>query len=116
MLTCLILLRKILMSYQYMHLMQRNNIETASNFVRRNRVSARLKEQIIAYMCLRYKAENLNHHQLMEQLPKSIRKTICQYLFLPAAEKKFIILEASQETSCCPGCVCVYIYLKETCA
>ncbi|XP_054779281.1 potassium channel AKT2/3-like isoform X2 [Prosopis cineraria] len=75
----------------------RNNIEAASNFVSRNRVSPRLKEQIIAYMCLRYKAESLNHHQLMEQLPKSICKTICQHLFLPAAEKVYLFKGVSRE-------------------
>ncbi|KAI9103578.1 hypothetical protein K1719_023201 [Acacia pycnantha] len=75
----------------------RNNIEAATNFVSRNRVSARLKEQIIAYMCLRYKAESLNHHQLMEQLPKSIRKNICQHLFLPAAQKVYLFKGLSKE-------------------
>ncbi|XP_028791056.1 potassium channel AKT2/3 [Neltuma alba] len=75
----------------------RNNIEEASNFARRNGVSARLKEQIISYMFLRYKAESMNHHQLMEQLPKSIRKSICQHLFLPAAEKVYLFQGVSRD-------------------
>ncbi|KAG8497915.1 hypothetical protein CXB51_006841 [Gossypium anomalum] len=65
----------------------RNSIEAASQFVSRNRLPPRLKEQILAYMCLRFKAESLNQQQLIEQLPKSIYTGICQYLFLPTVEK-----------------------------
>ncbi|KAL5714436.1 hypothetical protein ACHQM5_016400 [Ranunculus cassubicifolius] len=48
----------------------RNNIQSASNFVSRNHIPERLKEQILTYMCLHYRAETLNQHQLMEKLPK----------------------------------------------
>ncbi|XP_048328183.1 potassium channel AKT2/3 isoform X2 [Ziziphus jujuba] len=75
----------------------RNSVEAASNFVGRNRLPARLKEQILAYMCLRFKAESLNQHQLMEQLPKSICKSICQHLFLPTVEKVYLFKGVSRE-------------------
>ncbi|KAK7853320.1 potassium channel akt2/3 [Quercus suber] len=65
----------------------RNSIEAASNFGCRNRLPTRLKEQILAYMCLRFKAESLNQQHLLEQLPKSICKNIFQHLFLPTVEK-----------------------------
>lgn len=61
----------------------RNSIEAASNFVCRNHLPARLKQQILAYMCLRFRAESLNQQQLIDQLPKSICKSICEHLFLP---------------------------------
>uniref|UniRef100_A0A7N0UFQ9 Potassium channel n=1 Tax=Kalanchoe fedtschenkoi TaxID=63787 RepID=A0A7N0UFQ9_KALFE len=64
----------------------RSSIEAASTFVTRNRLPPRLKEQILTYMCLRFKAESLNQQQLMEQLPKSIKKSISQQLFLPVIE------------------------------
>ncbi|KAG5248501.1 potassium channel family protein [Salix suchowensis] len=76
----------------------RNSIEEASNFVCRNHLPPRLKDQILAYMCLRFKAESLNQHQLIEQLPKSICKSICQHLFLPTVEKVYLFKGISRET------------------
>ncbi|XP_057431846.1 potassium channel AKT2/3-like [Lotus japonicus] len=75
----------------------RNSIETASNFVCRNRLPPRLKEQILGYMCLRFKAESLNQHRLIEQLPKSICKSICQHLFFPTVEKVYLFKGVSKE-------------------
>ncbi|KAK8529907.1 hypothetical protein V6N13_102797 [Hibiscus sabdariffa] len=75
----------------------RNSIEAASNFVSRNRLPPRLKEQILAYMCLRFKAESLNQQQLIEQLPKSIYTGICQHLFLPTVEKVYLFNGISRE-------------------
>ncbi|XP_022763287.1 potassium channel AKT2/3-like [Durio zibethinus] len=75
----------------------RNSIEAASNFVSRNRLPRRLKDQILAYMCLRFKAESLNQQQLIEQLPKSIYTSICQHLFLPTVEKVYLFNGISRE-------------------
>ncbi|GMY05161.1 potassium channel AKT2/3 isoform X1 [Fagus crenata] len=76
----------------------RNRIQAASNFACRNRLPPRLKEQILAYMCLRFKAERLNQQHLIEQLPKSIFKGICQHLFLPTLEKVYLFKGISMET------------------
>ncbi|XP_057494473.1 potassium channel AKT2/3-like isoform X2 [Actinidia eriantha] len=75
----------------------RNSIEAASNFVGRNRLPPRLKEQILAYMCLRFKAESLNQQQLIEQLPKTICKGIRQHLFFPTVEKVYLFKGVSRE-------------------
>ncbi|TYI95093.1 hypothetical protein E1A91_D02G253300v1 [Gossypium mustelinum] len=75
----------------------RNSIEAASQFVSRNRLPPRLKELILAYMCLRFKAESLNQQQLIEQLPKSIYTGICQHLFLPTVEKVYLFNGISRE-------------------
>ncbi|CAK9151139.1 unnamed protein product [Ilex paraguariensis] len=75
----------------------RNNIEAASSFVCRNQLPPRLKNQILAYMCLRFKAESLNQQQLIEQLPKSICKNIRQHLFLPTVEKVYLFKGVSRE-------------------
>lgn len=75
----------------------RSSIESASSFVSRNRLPPRLKEQILGYMCLRFKAENLNQFQLIEQLPNSIYKSICQHLFLPTVEKVYLFDGVSRE-------------------
>ncbi|CAN1143538.1 Potassium channel AKT2/3 [Linum perenne] len=82
---------------EFVSTFRRNSIEAASNFVSRNRLPPRLKEQILAYMCLKFKAESLNQHQLMEQLPKSICKSICQRLFLPTAERVYLFKGVSRE-------------------
>lgn len=76
----------------------RNSIESASNFVSRNRLPARLKDQILAYMCLRFRAESLNQQHLIEQLPKSICKSICRHLFLPTVGKVYLFKGVSKET------------------
>ncbi|OVA06156.1 Cyclic nucleotide-binding domain [Macleaya cordata] len=75
----------------------RNSIQAASNFVCRNHLPPRLKEQILAYMCLRFRAETLNQNQLIDQLPKSICKSICQHLFLPTVEKVYLFDGVSRE-------------------
>ncbi|KAK8698985.1 hypothetical protein V6N13_115084 [Hibiscus sabdariffa] len=76
----------------------RNSIESASNFVSANRLPKRLKDQIMAYMYLRFKAESLNQQQLVEQFPKSIHTSICQHLFLPIVEKVYLFKGVSRET------------------
>nr|ABF85695.1 potassium channel [Nicotiana rustica] len=75
----------------------RNSIEAASNFVCRNRLPPRLKEQILAYMCLRFRAESLNQQQLIEQPPKTICKSIRHHLFLPTVEKVYLFKGVSRE-------------------
>ncbi|XP_075501858.1 potassium channel AKT2/3 [Primulina tabacum] len=76
----------------------RNSVEAASSFVSRNRLPVRLKEQIVAYMCLRFKAESLNQQQLIEQLPKTICRSIQQHLFFPTVENVYLFKGVSRET------------------
>ncbi|KAE8698654.1 Potassium channel AKT2 [Hibiscus syriacus] len=76
----------------------RNRIESASNFVSRNRLPSRLKDQIMAYMCLRFQAESLNQQELVEQFPKSIYTSICEHLFLPIVENVYLFNGVSRET------------------
>ncbi|XP_058091178.1 potassium channel AKT2 isoform X3 [Magnolia sinica] len=75
----------------------RNSIQAASNFVCRNHLPPRLKDQILAYMCLRFRAESLNQQHLMEQLPKSICKSICEHLFLPIVDQVYLFKDVSRE-------------------
>lgn len=70
-------------------------------FVGGNHLPSRLREQILAYMCVRYKADSLNQHQLMDQLPESIRKIICRHLFLPAIEQVYLFKGVSTEVLLC---------------
>ncbi|KAL0699161.1 hypothetical protein Bca4012_055283 [Brassica carinata] len=75
----------------------RNSIQAASNFVSRNHLPPRLRDQILAYMCLRFKAESLNQQHVIDQLPKSIHKSICQHLFLPSVQKVYLFKSVSRE-------------------
>lgn len=76
---------------------QRNSIEAASSFVSRNHLPPRLKDQILAYMCLRFRAESLNQQELIEQLPKTICKSIRHHLFLPTVEKVYLFKGVTRE-------------------
>ncbi|KQK06109.1 potassium channel AKT2 [Brachypodium distachyon] len=76
----------------------RNSIRAASNFVCRNHLPPRLQQQILAYMCLKFRAESLNQQQLMDQLPNSICKSICEHLFLPVVKDVYLFKEVSRET------------------
>ncbi|WVZ98704.1 hypothetical protein U9M48_044104 [Paspalum notatum var. saurae] len=65
------------------------------------RLLPRLKQQILAYMCLKLRAESLNQQQLMDQLPKSICKGICEHLFLLVLKDVYLFKGASRETLLC---------------
>nr|BAJ86681.1 predicted protein [Hordeum vulgare subsp. vulgare] len=75
----------------------RNSIRAASNFVCRNHLPPRLQQQILAYMCLKFRAESLNQQQLMDQLPKSICKSICEHLFLPVVKDVYLFKGISRD-------------------
>jgi len=85
------------MKANFLLCLQRNSIQAASNFVSRNHLPPRLKEQILAYMCLRFRAESLNQQQLMDQLPKSICKSICERLFMPIVKDVYLFKGISRE-------------------
>ncbi|PIA41016.1 hypothetical protein AQUCO_02300057v1 [Aquilegia coerulea] len=75
----------------------RSNIQAASDFIARNHLAPDLKEKILTYMCLRFKAEALTQNQLIEQMPKSIRESICQTLYLPTVEKVYLFKGVSKK-------------------
>ncbi|RCV17597.1 hypothetical protein SETIT_3G233000v2 [Setaria italica] len=85
----------------------RNSVRAASSFVVRNRLPPRLKQQILAYMCLKFRAESLNQQQLMDQLPKSIYKSICERLFLPVVKDVYLFRGVSRE-----GLLCLVTKMK----
>ncbi|XP_073000464.1 potassium channel AKT2 [Typha latifolia] len=75
----------------------RNSIRAASNFASRNHLPPQLKQKILAYMCLRFRTEILNQQQLMDQLPKSICKSIYEHLFLPTVKEVYLFNGVSRE-------------------
>eukprot|EP01018_Ginkgo_biloba_P019913 Gb_34207 [translate_table: standard] len=75
----------------------RNNIQAASNFVTRNHLPPRLKEQILSYMCLKFRTESLRQQEIIEELPKAIRTSISQYLFLPTVDTVYLFQGVSPD-------------------
>lgn len=75
----------------------RNKIRAASNFGNRNDLPPKLKEQILSYMCLKFRAEELQQQKVMEELPKSIRTSISRCLFIETVETVYLFQGVSTE-------------------
>lgn len=75
----------------------RNSIRAASNFVTRNQLPPRLKDQILSHMCLQFRTERLKQQEIIEELPKAIRTSILQHLFLPTIESLYLFRGISRE-------------------
>ncbi|KAH9288120.1 hypothetical protein KI387_032237 [Taxus chinensis] len=75
----------------------RKRIRAASNFVHRNDLPPKLREQILSYMCLKFKAEELQQQKVMEELPKAIRSSISRRLFIQTVEKVYLFKEVSPD-------------------
>lgn len=75
----------------------RNSIRAASNFVTRNQLPPRLKDQILSHMCLQFRTERLKQQEIIEELPKAIRTSILQHLFLPTIESLYLFQGISRE-------------------
>lgn len=75
----------------------RNSIQAASNFVTRNHLPPRLKDQILSHMCLQFRTERLKQQEIIEELPKAIRTSILQHLFLPTIESLYLFQGISRE-------------------
>lgn len=75
----------------------RNKIRAASNFGNRNDLPPKLKEQILSYMCLKFRAEELQQQKLMEELPKSIKTSISRCLFIRTVETVYLFQGVSTE-------------------
>ncbi|KAG9456891.1 hypothetical protein H6P81_001399 [Aristolochia fimbriata] len=59
----------------------RGRINEISKYASKNRLPESLKEQIMANLQLKYKTEELQHHEVLANLPKAIRSSIAQHLF-----------------------------------
>ncbi|GLJ53254.1 hypothetical protein SUGI_1134950 [Cryptomeria japonica] len=75
----------------------RKRIRAASNFVHRNDLPPKLKEQILSYMCLKFRAEELQQQKLMEELPKAIRTSISRRLFTQTVETVYLFQGVSPD-------------------
>ncbi|XP_010540569.1 PREDICTED: potassium channel KAT3-like isoform X2 [Tarenaya hassleriana] len=74
----------------------RETVRAASEFAMKNRLPPRMKEKILSYVCLKFKAQGLNHREFINGLPKAIQSTISNSLFFPVVENVFIFRGVSR--------------------
>ncbi|KAH7425341.1 hypothetical protein KP509_11G050100 [Ceratopteris richardii] len=68
----------------------RDSVQAVSSFAFRNRLPARLHEQMMDHMRLKFQTENLQQEESMSVLPKAIRSSVAQHLFRETVEKAYL--------------------------
>ncbi|URE30940.1 hypothetical protein MUK42_16980 [Musa troglodytarum] len=64
----------------------RDTIRNASEFASRNKLPKYIEEQMLSHICLRFKTEELKQQEILDDLPKAIRSSIAEHLFLPIVQ------------------------------
>ncbi|TYI81536.1 hypothetical protein E1A91_D05G160300v1 [Gossypium mustelinum] len=75
----------------------RDTVRAASEFVTRNQLSPRIQDQIMSHICLRFKTEGLKQQETLNSLPKAIRTSIAQHLFLHILQKAYLFQGVSDD-------------------
>ncbi|KAL3500389.1 hypothetical protein ACH5RR_039482 [Cinchona calisaya] len=77
----------------------RDTIQAASSFAQRNQLPARLQDQMLAHLCLRYRtdSEGLQQQETLDVLPKAIRSSISHYLFYSLVDKVYLFHGVSND-------------------
>eukprot|EP01018_Ginkgo_biloba_P026205 Gb_11173 [translate_table: standard] len=76
----------------------RDTIREASKYAAKNRLPNGLKEQMMAQLQLQFKTVELQQEEALADLPKAIRSSITQHLFLPTVEKVYMFHGVSRDT------------------
>ncbi|KAL0330250.1 UNVERIFIED_CONTAM: Potassium channel AKT1 [Sesamum radiatum] len=77
----------------------RETINAASGFAKRNQLPARLQDQMIAHMTLKYRtdSEGLEQQETLDALPKAIRSSISHFLFYSLIDKVYLFRGVSND-------------------
>ncbi|WOH03750.1 hypothetical protein DCAR_0623150 [Daucus carota subsp. sativus] len=77
----------------------RDTIQAASSFAQRNQIPVRLQEQMVAHLCLKYRAdsEGLQQQEILDVLPKAIRSSISHFLFYSLVNKVYLFSGVSND-------------------
>ncbi|KAF5935048.1 hypothetical protein HYC85_026177 [Camellia sinensis] len=77
----------------------RDTIQAASNFAQRNHLPARLQDQMLAYLSLKYRtdSEGLQQKETLNSLPKAIRSSISHFLFYSLVDKVYLFRGVSND-------------------
>ncbi|GMI93627.1 K+ transporter 1 [Hibiscus trionum] len=70
----------------------RDTIQAASSFAQRNQFPARLREHMLAHLCLRYRSnfEGQQQQETLNSLPEAIRSSISHYLFYSLVDNMYL--------------------------
>lgn len=79
--------------------LQRDTLQAASSFARRNHLPVRLQDQMIAHLSLRYRtdSEGLQQQETLDVLPKAIRSSISHYLFYSLVDQVYLFKGVSND-------------------
>ncbi|KAL6984857.1 RAC-alpha serine/threonine-protein kinase [Sarracenia purpurea var. burkii] len=77
----------------------RYTIQAASNFAQRNQLPARLQDQMLAHLSLKFRtdSEGLQQQETVDSLPKAIRSSILHFLFYPLVDKVYLFHGVSND-------------------
>lgn len=80
-------------------LLQRDTIQAASSFAQRNQLPARLQDQMLAHLCLKFRtdSEGLQQQETLECLPKAIRSSVSHFLFYSLVDKVYLFRGVSND-------------------
>ncbi|GJT62104.1 potassium channel AKT1-like protein [Tanacetum coccineum] len=77
----------------------RDTIQAASSFAQRNQLPARLQDQMLAHLCLKFRtdSEGLQQQESLDSLPKAIRSSISHFLFYSLLDKAYLFHGVSND-------------------
>ncbi|KAI3714776.1 hypothetical protein L6452_21736 [Arctium lappa] len=77
----------------------RDTIQAASSFAQRNQLPARLQDQMLAHLCLKFRtdSEGLQQQESLDSLPKAIRSSISHFLFYSLLDKAYLFRGVSND-------------------
>lgn len=68
----------------------RDSVQAVTHFATRNRLPSKIHEQMLAHMQLKFKTDSFQQQGTTASLPKAIRSSIAQHLFLETVEKVYL--------------------------
>nr|AAX19659.1 inward rectifying potassium channel [Brassica rapa subsp. pekinensis] len=68
----------------------RDTVRAASEFASRNQLPPNIQDQMLSHICLKFKTEGLKQQETLNGLPKAIRSSIANYLFLHILQKVYL--------------------------
>ncbi|KAL4332475.1 hypothetical protein GQ457_07G030190 [Hibiscus cannabinus] len=75
----------------------RDTVRATSEFATRNHLPPHIQDQMLSHICLRFKTEGLKQQETLNSLPKAIRSSIAQHLFLHIVQKVYLFQGVSQD-------------------
>ncbi|WJX93202.1 hypothetical protein P8452_74760 [Trifolium repens] len=75
----------------------RDTVRAASEFAKRNHLPHDKQDQILSYLCLRFKTEGLKQQETINCMPKAIRASITHHLFFPIVQNSYLFQRVSPD-------------------